>query len=137
MASDGLPLLAQHGLQEVTSFCSYLSTTYGTGVLSRDGLAALAALVLVYAAVGIIKHVGKCRPADREFEEAISVISDALELTSIQLSEMRYRLLTEFDRAKRELELARYQQHTEQRLPAPRGFGGALPAGGRRSLEST
>jgi hypothetical protein len=99
--------LAQKCVQEVITFFSFLSKTYGSGDVSLDVLGTLTIIVLLYTVLSLIKHYCRAEAPNTEFEEAVSVISEALELTSVQISEMRYKLCTEFARARRELELVR------------------------------
>jgi hypothetical protein len=110
MQTDGFQAVGNGALQEVIGFCTYLSKTYGSGDTSRDGLATLTALVLIYTLLKLISHCNEDESTEPEFEEAVGIVSEALDLASIQLSEMRYQLLTEFDKAKRSLEFVRQER---------------------------
>lgn len=97
-------------LDSLLTFGAFLSKTYGTGDVARDGVATVALVISLFATLGLVKYLTNQNTGDPEFDEAASVISEALELASIQVTELRYQLLTEFDRSKQELESLRRQR---------------------------
>ncbi len=119
MQANTFQTLVQTGLQEILLFFTYLSETYGSGDVSRDFLVSFTTVALLYSILKIVSYLNQDQSSDAEFEEAVGVISDALDLASIQISEMRYQLLTEFDRAKRNLELFRREHAVSVKETAP------------------
>jgi hypothetical protein len=110
MQGSDFSSIAHNFLDSLLTFGAFLSKTYGTGNVARDGVAAFALIISLFAILGLVKYLTKQTTGDPEFDEATSVISEALELTSIQITELRYQLFTEFDRSKQELESLRRQR---------------------------
>ncbi len=119
MQTDGFQAWAHSILQEILGFGGYLSKTYGSGDASLDGLATFTALVLIFTLLRLVACCNQDDSTNAEFEEAVGVISEALNLASIQLSEMRYQLRTEFDKAKRNLDLIRQERAISMDALAP------------------
>lgn len=121
MQTEGFQAWAQGILQEIFGFGEYLSKTYGSGDASLDGLATFTALVLTFTVLRLVACCNQDESTNAEFEEAAGVISEALDLASIQLSEMRYQLLTEFNKAKRNVDLVRQERaiNMDELTPVP------------------
>lgn len=119
MQANGFHAWAQSVVHEILGFGGYLSKTYGSGDSSLDALAVFTALLLTFTALRLVACCNQDESRNTEFEEAAGVILEALDLASIHLSEMRYHLLTEFDKAKRNLELVRQERAIYMNEPTP------------------